>query len=115
MAALEKRKKLQRAPCEICGDRDVQPTWRDPSLPRAVQWFCAAHALEHRENVTAVAEGIAEVKAQFRELYANVEALPEAQRAALHAEALGGLDGSGTEWGSLRYWLALRRAYDHVR
>ena len=110
------RGKIQRQPCAVCGDRDVRPAWPNPTLPRAVKWLCRSHAVEQRENrEAAVDEGIRQVKAQFRELYDAVEALPEAQRRVLYTEALGGLDGSGTEWGSLRFWLALRGAYHRVR
>ncbi len=83
--------------------------------PCAVKLLCSVHAIEQRQNREAVDEGMRQVKAQFRALYDAVEAPPDGKRRVRYTEAVGGLDGSSTGWGRLRFWLALRGAYTRVR
>jgi len=111
LAVYLKRGKLRPGRCELCGDPTVRPAWNDPQQPLAVRWFCHTHYGEHVELQHEVGAGIVAVAAQFAALRSAIAALPEAEQARLHQHALGGLDGTGAEAGSLRYWLALRQTY----
>lgn len=111
LAVYLQRGKVHRAPCELCGDRTVQPAWNDPQKPLAVRWFCPTHYAEHVELRHEIGAATTALAAQFTALRAAIAALPADEQARLHQHALGGLDGTGTAPGSLRYWLALRQAY----
>jgi len=111
LAVYLQRGKLRPDPCELCGDRAVRPAWNDPRQPLAVRWFCHTHYGEHVELQREVGSDTTAVARDFAALRAAIATLPQPEQARLHQLALRGLDGTGTEPGSLRYWIALRRAH----
>lgn len=46
-----RRGKIERKPCEVCGDEKAQMHHHDYSKPLEVRWFCRKHHLTlHREE-----------------------------------------------------------------
>jgi hypothetical protein len=46
-----RRGKIERKPCEVCGDEKAQMHHEDYSKPLDVRWFCRKHHLElHKES-----------------------------------------------------------------
>lgn len=107
IAMYVRRGKLERGPCELCGDRHVSPDWDDPGKPLEVRWFCPEHRREHLADVAAARQGLEALRREF----AAIGKLPATVLAKLHEAALRGLDGTGAEPGTLRYRLALQLAY----
>lgn len=46
-----RRKELIKAPCEVCGSKDVEGHHDDYSKPLDVRWLCKTHHIEHHANV----------------------------------------------------------------
>ena len=109
VAVYLRRGKLERRPCEVCKDPNVQPTWRDPRHPLEVRWLCREHARDQREAADAHAREVTALRTQFGELTAAIALLPPGVQRELHDQAMRGI--LVRRVGDLMYYWNLRRAF----
>jgi hypothetical protein len=46
-----KRKKINKMPCEVCGEINVEAHHDDYDKPLQVRWLCRPHHLEHHAHI----------------------------------------------------------------
>ena len=108
VAVYIRRGKIAKGRCEVCNDPEVQPTWKDPSCPLEIRWFCREHAVERREAAEAGAREAAALRSVNGEVRAAIALLPQEVQRELHERAMEGL--LVRKVGDLMYWWNLRRA-----